>query len=72
MIREKTETIKLEETEIALLNKIGSTNCIGVDCADCDMFVPSGAHISSCYKSATNMLLKHIGRKNENTQRNNL
>lgn len=67
MIREKTVRIKLEEKDIIVLNEIGNIDCHGVTCDNCDMFMPVGAPIHSCYKHLTKMFLSHRGIKENQT-----
>ena len=61
MIREKVESIKLEEKDIIALNEICNINCKGVNCDNCDMFTADIAPVHSCYKHLTNMFLEQKG-----------
>lgn len=67
MIREKIERIKLEEKDIRVLNEIGNIHCYGITCDNCDMFIPTGVPIHSCYKHLTNMFLSQVGIKENQT-----
>ena len=69
MIREKVESIKLEEKDIKLLKEISQINCNGIDCANCDMCVPANGTVFSCYKYTTRSLLKHIEAEKNETYR---